>query len=693
MLIKTKILVLVGTLATALLVVTSRDAWLSYGQLSEEERSRDINVAATYLVEAAGAWAVERGTTAGVLGNGGRGSAGQRATIEAKRLQADEAMSNAIAGLQAANALDDAARYAASMEKAHAEVVQLRARIDAVMAQGSLTSDRALAADWFSVITRLIVASAHLRVDIEARMAEYLPIEAVHAVTMRGHAWRWAEYAGRERGKIAGILASGQALTPGMAGDIAAMVAVVDTSRESLDLLKGFVPSDIASKIAIAEEQADGSLAQLRADVSRAGLAGAPYSVTGAEWFGEASRAIDSVLASATEIQGFIDQSIAEDIAELRVELIVKASLAFIALTGLGFCWWMVAGQISRPLDDAVQSMDRMSKGDMETDVPAHARNDEIGMMYHALARFRSSMLENEEFRVQQRDKRIEAERQARDNLLKMADEFEGAVGGVTSGMATRATQLASTASQVSGTAEDTAQGCRLVQDQATEASSQVDEVAAAANELNTAIAEVATQISSAAGQAETSSETAEAAARRVQDLNEASAQIQDVLNLISDVADQTNLLALNATIEAARAGEHGKGFAVVASEVKALANQTQKATEQISGHVENMLSEIRSTSEDVRGIADAARSVQQTVGGVAAATEEQRATTNEITRAMANAAERIQSVRSEIERMSELAANTSQAVSEVSDGASGLSEASAELQTESSAFLDRVRA
>ena len=693
MLIKTKILALVAALATALLAVTSWDAWLSYEHLREEERARDINVAATHLVEAAGAWAVERGTTAGILGKGGSASVEQRNTIAVKRTQADNAMAKAVAELKAADALDHAAKYAANMEKAHAEVVRLRARVDAVIANGRMGADRALAKDWFPAITSLIVESAHLREDVEITMTEYMPADAVHAVTMRDHAWRWAEYAGRERGKVAGIVSSGRRIAPMEAAEIESLAAVVETSMEALDLLVGFMPSNIAEKIVAAEEEAKGPIADLRHKIEEAGLTGTPYPVTGAEWFAAASRTINSVLAAATEIQGFIEQSVSEDIAKVRFELMVKAGLALGALFGFAACWWLVTTQIAGPMDAVVQSMDRMSKGDIETKVPAYARQDEIGLMYAALGRFRASALENEEFRVRQRDKRIEAERETRNHLLKMADEFEGAVGGVTSGMATRATQLATTASEVSGTAEDTAQGCRLVQDQASEASGQVDEVVAAANELNSAIAKVATQIGSAAGQAETSSATAEAAATRVQELNDASAQIQDVLGLISDVADQTNMLALNATIEAARAGEHGKGFAVVASEVKALANQTQKATEQISGHVENMLSEIRSTSEDVRAIADATQSVQQTVGGVAAATEEQRATTNEITRAMANAAERIQSVRSEIERMSELAANTSQAVSEVSDGASGLSEASAELQTESSAFLERVRA
>ncbi|MDW3097097.1 MAG: methyl-accepting chemotaxis protein [Alphaproteobacteria bacterium] len=693
MLIKTKILALVATMATALLAVTTWDAWVSYGHLSAEEKSRDINGAATLLVDAAGAWAVERGTTAGVLGNGGRATAQQRSTIEAKRVQADAAMAEAVAVLTSVDALAHAQKYASQMAKAHADVVALRQRVDAVMSKGSLVSDRHLPKEWFPAITGLIVESAHLREDVEVSMTEYLPADAVHAVTMRDQAWRWAEYAGRERGKVAGIIARGERMSPQQAAEIESMVAVVHVAMESLDLLMGFVPANIAEKIKSAEASADGELAELRTKIEEAGLAGRSYPVSSSQWFATASSTINDVLAAATEIQGFIDTSIANDIAKLRVELMIKFGLALIALLGLAICWWMVTTQISRPMDTVVQAMERLSRGDLDTDVPTSRNDDEIGKMYSALARFRASMVENEEFRVQQREKRMAAERTARDTLMGMADEFETALGGVTKGMASNATQLAKTASRVSSTAEETAQGCLLMQEQASEASAQVDEVAAAANELNSAIAEVAHQVGAAAGQAESSSQIAAAAANRVQELNDASTQIQDVLGLISSVADQTNMLALNATIEAARAGEHGKGFAVVASEVKALANQTQAATEQISNHVENMLAEISSTSQDVRSIADGAQVVQQTVGAVAAATEEQRATTSEITRAMESAAARIQAMRDQTERMSTLASTTSQAVSEVSTGAGGLSDSGELLQRESSAFLDRVRA
>ena len=174
--------------------------------------------------------------------------------------------------------------------------------------------------------------------------------------------------------------------------------------------------------------------------------------------------------------------------------------------------------------------------------------------------------------------------------------------------------------------------------------------------------------------------------------LIEAFSRIKEVVGLISNIAEQTNLLALNATIEAARAGDQGKGFAVVASEVKNLANQTQKATEEIAAQITSMLTEIMDTSNAVTDITDLIETVNSTIQSIAAAAEEQSATTAEMASTLENASQRMQNVRAEAEEMSELAASTGSAVAQVATAAGGLSETGNSLERESTLFLEQIR-
>jgi len=178
----------------------------------------------------------------------------------------------------------------------------------------------------------------------------------------------------------------------------------------------------------------------------------------------------------------------------------------------------------------------------------------------------------------------------------------------------------------------------------------------------------------------------------KVQGLAEAAGKIGDVVRLINDIASQTNLLALNATIEAARAGDAGKGFAVVAGEVKSLANQTAKATDEISAQIVAVQNATKDAVAAIQGIGNTIARINEIASTIAAAVEEQGAATQEIARNVQQAAHSGATLTTNISSVSSAAENTGQAAGEVMGAASSLSQQAEHMTGQVGAFLGKIR-
>jgi methyl-accepting chemotaxis protein len=370
---------------------------------------------------------------------------------------------------------------------------------------------------------------------------------------------------------------------------------------------------------------------------------------------------------------------------------IIGISIAAI-LAALGVAL-ALARAIVGPIKAMTAAMGRLAGGDMATEIPATARNDEIGEMSQAVQVFKDSMVEAARLRGEQERLKEAAAVQRKADMERLADEFEAAVGGVVKTVASAATQLRASAESMRAIADETNTQAQAVASASNEATTSVQTVASAAEELSASVDEIARQITRSNTVASQAVQQAEQTNAEVSSLSVAAQKIGDVVRLIEEIASQTNLLALNATIEAARAGEAGKGFAVVASEVKNLAMQTGKATEEISTQIAGVQAATENSVRSIKTIGETIQSISAISGGIAAAVEEQTAATREIARNVQQAAQGTGEVSENITGVSRAATQTGTAATQVLGAAGELSHQAELLRHELGTFIAKVRA
>lgn len=354
---------------------------------------------------------------------------------------------------------------------------------------------------------------------------------------------------------------------------------------------------------------------------------------------------------------------------------------------------WIVSGSIGNPIQSMTAAMKRLADGNLDTDIPARNRGDEIGQMAEAVQVFKTNAQEVARLRAEQEAQRAKAEEEHKRALNQMADDFEAKVMGVVSEVSTSAIEQQESARAISTGVQSASEHLATVSAAAEQTSANVQTVASATEELSSSISEIARRVAESAAIANSASVKASHTNDLVRKLADASDCIGEVVKLISGIASQTNLLALNATIEAARAGDVGKGFAVVAGEVKALANQTAKATEDIGMQIAAVQEETRKT---VAGIEEISAIIEQIKGistSISSAVEEQGAATQEIARNVQQAAQGTQQVSEKIGSVAQNAADTANVAHQVLSSAEKLSQSSDHMEQEVGEFLSLVKA
>ena len=361
-----------------------------------------------------------------------------------------------------------------------------------------------------------------------------------------------------------------------------------------------------------------------------------------------------------------------------------------LALVGalLGLCQIV----IRKPLEKSIAVIKLLMEGNYQIQIPDQERRDEIGDINRALEQFKG----NAE-RVQRMEaEKLEAEKRAAEERqearIAMANDFEATVGQIISSVSTSADSMRGTAKSMAEVAGRSVDQASVVTDAAGEASSNVQSVATATEELSSSINEISAQVQRSASIARTAVEETSRTNEKVEGLAASASRIGEVVKLITDIAEQTNLLALNATIEAARAGEAGKGFAVVASEVKSLANQTAKATDEISEQISAIQGETRDTVEAIHSISVTIDSIHEVATAIATAVEEQGAATAEITKSIQQASNGTEQVTTNIVQVHKAADSTGTAAGQVESAASELAEEARQLEVQVHEFINHLR-
>ncbi len=348
---------------------------------------------------------------------------------------------------------------------------------------------------------------------------------------------------------------------------------------------------------------------------------------------------------------------------------------------------------IARPMRALSVSMEALAEGNFEVVLPGLGRKDEIGDVAGAVEKFKvvAAQKARDEAEAKIKQDQIAAQQRKAD-MIKLADDFEGAVGEIVETVSSASTELEASASTLTATAERAQELTTMVAAASEEASTNVQAVASATEEMASSVNEISRQVQDSARMAGEAVDQARKTNDRVSELSKAAARIGDVVELINTIAGQTNLLALNATIEAARAGDAGRGFAVVASEVKALAEQTAKATGEIGQQISGIQAATQQSVTAIQEISGTIERLSEISSTIAAAVEEQGAATQEISRNVQQAAMGTQQVSTHITDVQRGAGETGSASSQVLSAAQSLSGDSNRLKLEVGKFLNSVR-
>ncbi len=370
----------------------------------------------------------------------------------------------------------------------------------------------------------------------------------------------------------------------------------------------------------------------------------------------------------------------------------ISVGLVLVGLTLGAVLSFLIGRSVSQPINRIIAVMERLARDDTGVEITGQDRRDEIGGIARSVEVFKRNAIDKKRMEGEAADIKRRAEAEHRAEMQQLAGAFENGVSAVVDSLAGASGDMEQTAQTLASMSTQAAAQAATVADASKHAAMNVQTVAAATEELSSSVVEIGRQVGESARIARNAVTEAAQANGIVQGLAKVAGRIGEVITLINGIAAQTNLLALNATIEAARAGEAGKGFAVVAGEVKSLADQTAKATDEISQQISSVQAETGRAVEAILHVSKTIGSIDEISTAIASAVEEQSAATQEIARNIEEAARGTQQVSDTIAGVTASVQQTGQASGTVLGAARELAAESTKLRRIVQDFVDRVR-
>jgi methyl-accepting chemotaxis protein len=456
---------------------------------------------------------------------------------------------------------------------------------------------------------------------------------------------------------------------------------------------ESIVQADDAQQFAVFKKRIE-QFVDFRKELVRRGIEiGA---AAGREWGdNDANRAVRSALNKDLEALSKLYAERSKQIArqgEINRQLsFLLTCLGGMALVIVGVGVLIISRSVARPLAVITATIKRVADGAENVEVPHTDRGDEIGALARAIRIFQQAMDGNRNLNSQVLQDSKAREERAK-HIETSVEAFRGAIGDVLRAVADNASAMRDTAQSITRAASDASGRAVAASGATAQASSNVNAVAGAAEELSASVEEIGRQVRQSSGMVEQAGLRTEKSITEIESLAAATQRIDGVLTLIQTIAEQTNLLALNATIEAARAGEAGRGFAVVAHEVKALAEQTAKATAEIGQNVSLIQTSTRNAVDAVREIGNAVRDINEVTSNIAGAVGQQDAATREISANAQLAAQGNETLVANIGSLSDAIGETNKTATSVLSASSELTSTAETLSREVDKFFCNLR-
>ncbi|MDR3539251.1 MAG: methyl-accepting chemotaxis protein [Acetobacteraceae bacterium] len=664
----------------------------SYHRDSDAHRVAASTVTSQYLFTAMLNVRNERGGTIGSLVAEGTVDSVVEGNMTRSRSISEADYADGIAALARLN-LPEMASATEALKAAHAAIVAARIKVDAAIHQSRATRDPGIVRDW-PVVSQAFLDAIIATTDPLENALELVDPVVDHFLVVKRAAWGTRLNLGLAFLPAQTAVAAGQSFSAAdtlayqqdyARGAAAWSVVMAAAARKD-------APRSLIDSAAKANENFVGPLADNQAALIATLAAGKPTEIP----YRDVQRANNTGTARVVDVlNAAMDAMVARADTQAHAAtrtLILDALLLAVALALSVAGFVIVQRRVSGPILALTGTIGRLAEQDFAVDIPAAGHADEIGRMTQALLVLRENGRRHEAAIEARAAEQADIARRAT-MVTALCHGFDGQVGTSLASVEQATVQLRQASETMIRAAERSSNETGSVASAAHEASAGVNAVAAAAEELAMSITEISRQMAQSAAISKDAMVKAEQTDAVIVGLSTASQKIGEIVTLIRNIASQTNLLALNATIEAARAGDAGKGFAVVASEVKSLANQTAKATEEITQQIGQIQGMTQAAVDGVRVILEVIREMGSVTTGIAVSVEQQGSATAEIARNVQEVAAAANQISASIAGVAQAVDQSTAVAGDVRAAAEAMGGQADHLKSDVAGFLDGLRA